>query len=84
MSRGDAAFLDLENRIWHTVFEIALGKPTRTALEELFNNMEKMSLQPGLVIPLTTADSNGQLIETGRCLSILKHFGPYAPLNINI
>lgn len=87
MSRGDAAFLELENQIWRTVFEIALGKPTRMALEELLNNMETMTLQPGLVIPLTTADSlslNGQLMETGRRLSRMKFSWPDAPVNIGI
>lgn len=71
MSRGDAAFVDLENQIWRAVFEIALGKPTRTALEELFNNMENFTLQPDLIIPLTPADSlgsNGQPMETGMHL----------------
>lgn len=68
MSRGDASFLDLENQIWRTVFDIALGKPTRAALEELFSNMETITLQPGLVIPLTAADaleSGGQPMGTG-------------------
>lgn len=75
MSRGDAAFLDLENQIWQMVFEIALGRPTRAALEGLFNSKEKITLQPGLVIPLTAADAlelNGQPMETGMCPVVLK------------
>lgn len=55
MSRGDAAFLNLENKIWRMLFEIALGQPTRSALEGLFTDLDKSSPKTRLVIPLAEA-----------------------------
>jgi hypothetical protein len=58
MSRGDAAFLQLESQIWRMLFEIALGEPTKAALEHFFTQLDKSAPQTRLVIPLSSTTSS--------------------------